>query len=43
MLIGVIKNFPGPPTLWLGSILMLIAWNSGWMGGGDVKLWVGFL
>jgi len=43
MLIGVIENFPGPPTLWLGSILMLIAWNSGWMGGGDVKLWVGLL
>jgi Flp pilus assembly protein protease CpaA len=43
MLIGIIENFPGSPTLWLGSILMLIAWNSGWMGGGDVKLWVGLL
>lgn len=43
ILIGIIENFPGSPTLWLGSILMMIAWNSGWMGGGDVKLWVGLL
>jgi Flp pilus assembly protein protease CpaA len=43
MLIGIIENFPGSPTLWLGSILMLISWDSGWIGGGDVKLWVGLL
>lgn len=43
MLIGVVANFPGAPALWMGSILMLTAWGSGWMGGGDVKLWIGLL
>lgn len=43
MLIGIVANFPGAPALWIGSILMLTAWGSGWMGGGDVKLWVGLL
>lgn len=43
MLIGIVANFPGAPALWLGSILMLTAWSSGWMGGGDVKLWIGLL
>jgi len=43
MLIGIFANFPGAPALWIGSILMLSAWGSGWMGGGDVKLWVGLL
>lgn len=43
MLIGFVANFPGAPALWLGSTLLLTAWGSGWMGGGDVKLWVGLL
>lgn len=43
MLIGFLDNFPGTPALWFGSILLLTAWGSGWMGGGDVKLWVGLL
>lgn len=43
MLIGFVDNFPGTPALWFGSILLLTAWGSGWMGGGDVKLWVGLL
>ena len=43
VLIGIVANFPGSPALWMGSILMLTAWGSGWMGGGDVKLWVGLL
>jgi Flp pilus assembly protein protease CpaA len=43
MLIGFVISFPGVSALWLGSILMLSAWSSGWMGGGDVKLWVGLL
>jgi hypothetical protein len=43
VLIGIVANFPGSPELWMGSILMLTAWGSGWMGGGDVKLWVGLL
>lgn len=43
MLIGIVANFPGAPALWMGSILMLTAWGSGWMGGGDVKLWIGLL
>ena len=41
MLIGIVANFPGSPALWMGSALLLTAWGSGWMGGGDVKLWVG--
>jgi Flp pilus assembly protein protease CpaA len=43
MLIGIVANFPGALALWTGSILMLTAWGSGWMGGGDVKLWLGLL
>lgn len=43
MLIGFVENFPGAPALWFGSTLLLTAWGSGWMGGGDVKLWVGLL
>lgn len=43
MLIGILANFPGTPALWLGSILLLTAWGSGWMGGGDAKLWVALL
>lgn len=43
MLLGIVANFPGAPALWAGSILMLTAWGSGWMGGGDVKLWMGLL
>ena len=43
MLIGFVISFPGVSALWLGSILMLSAWSSGWIGGGDVKLWVGLL
>ena len=43
MLIGFVDNFPGTAALWFGSILLLTAWGSGWIGGGDVKLWVGLL
>lgn len=43
MLIGLVANFPGTPALCFGSLLLLAAWGSGWMGGGDVKLWVGLL
>lgn len=41
--IGMVADFPGTPALWLGTILLLTAWSSGWMGGGDVKLWLGLL
>ena len=43
LLIGIVANFPGAPNLWIGSMLLLTAWGSGWMGGGDVKLWIGLL
>lgn len=43
MLIGLVAHFPGTPALWIGSLLMLTAWGSGWMGAGDVKLWLGLL
>lgn len=40
---GVIINFPGTLTLWMVSILLIMAWGADWMGGGDVKLWIGLL
>jgi Flp pilus assembly protein protease CpaA len=43
ILSGFVANFPGAPALWFGSTLLLTAWGSGWMGGGDVKLWIGLL
>jgi Flp pilus assembly protein protease CpaA len=29
--------------LWLACFLLLSAWASGWMGAGDVKLWMAVL
>lgn len=43
MLIGFVDSLPGTPALWFGSLLLLTAWGSDWMGGGDIKLWVGLL
>ena len=40
---GVIANFPGHIDLWLVCFLLISAWASGWMGAGDVKLWMAVL
>ena len=43
ILAGMIAHFPGPIELWLACFLLLSAWASGWMGAGDVKLWMAVL
>jgi len=40
---GVVAHFPGHMDLWLASFALLSAWASGWMGAGDVKLWMALL
>ena len=43
ILAGMIVHFPGHMDLWLSCFLLLSAWASGWMGAGDVKLWMAVL
>lgn len=43
MLLGLSLNIPGNPVIWVASALVLSAWRSGFMGGGDAKLWIGLL
>lgn len=40
---GMIAHFPGHTDLWLVCFLLVSAWASGWMGAGDVKLWMAIL
>ena len=40
---GVIAHFPGRPEAWLASLALMYAWAGGWMGAGDVKLWIALL
>ncbi len=40
---GVFVHFPGHMDLWLACFLLLSAWTGGWMGAGDVKLWMAIL
>ena len=40
---GMIAHFPGHLDVWLASFTLLSAWASGWMGAGDVKLWMALL
>ena len=40
---GMIAHFPGSPELWLACFVLASAWFSGWMGAGDVKLWMAVL
>ena len=40
---GMIAHFPGYTDLWLACFLLLTAWSGGWMGAGDVKLWMAIL
>jgi Flp pilus assembly protein protease CpaA len=37
---GLLVRFPGSLDLWLMSLALVSAWVSGWMGAGDVKLWL---
>ena len=43
MLLGLYVSFPGNPIIWIASSLIFSAWRSGFMGGGDAKLWIGLL
>ena len=43
MLVGLFASFPGNPILWIASAMIFSAWKSGFMGGGDAKLWIGLL
>jgi Flp pilus assembly protein protease CpaA len=43
MLVGFFASFPGNPILWIASAMIFSAWKSGFMGGGDAKLWIGLL
>lgn len=40
---GVIAHFPDLPEVWLASFALMYAWAGGWMGAGDVKLWIALL
>jgi prepilin peptidase CpaA len=40
---GIIAHFPGSLELWLACSLLLSVWARGWMGAGDVKLWMAVL
>jgi len=40
---GMIANFPGHLDLWLACFILISAWVGGWMGAGDVKLWMAVL
>ena len=44
LLVGFMAiNFPGATEAWLGCCFLLIGWYSGWLGGGDAKLWMALL
>lgn len=40
---GMIAHFPGHLDLWLACFVLVSAWLGGWMGAGDVKLWMAVL
>lgn len=40
---GMIAHFPGYLDLWFACFVLVSAWSSGWMGAGDVKLWMAVL
>jgi Flp pilus assembly protein protease CpaA len=43
ILLGLYVNFPGNPLTWITSVLFFSAWQFGFMGGGDAKLWIALL
>ncbi len=40
LLMGAVRNFPGGAEIWLLAAILLLAFANGWMGAGDVKLWL---
>jgi len=40
---GMTAHFPGHMDLWLACFMLISAWSGGWMGAGDVKLWMAML
>jgi Flp pilus assembly protein protease CpaA len=40
---GLIAHFPGRMDMWLACFVLVSAWTGGWMGAGDVKLWMAVL
>ncbi len=40
---GLISNFPGAWTTWCATVALVLAWLSGWIGGGDAKFWIALL
>ena len=43
VVLGLYMSFPGNPITWVASAFIFSAWKSGFMGGGDAKLWIGLL
>jgi len=43
MLLGLYVSLPSTPIIWIASAFIFSAWKSGFMGGGDAKLWIGLL
>jgi len=43
ILLGVFMSFPGNPSLWTMSVFIFFIWQTGVIGGGDAKLWMGLL
>lgn len=41
--LGLYLHLPGDPVIWFASAVLFSAWKSGFMGGGDAKLWMGLL
>ena len=40
---GMIAHLPGHLEIWVFCFMLVSAWSSGWMGAGDVKLWMAVL
>ncbi len=40
---GLVLHFPGHPDIWVLMVLLFLAFTSGGMGAGDVKLWAALL
>ena len=43
LLAGFIAHFPGQMEIWIASLILVFAWLRGYMGAGDIKLWLALL
>jgi len=43
LITGLVLHFPGASVIWLGCLLLFLAWHFGVLGGGDTKLWMALL